>query len=98
MRVKSAAKPLIALLLSAALLAGCQSVQPPSVSEPQGTVDPPAATTNEPAPQTNKETPRNETLYVNGLQWGPPTNFNLLSGNPAFPVNYGNSRELLYET
>lgn len=99
MRVKSAAKPLIALLLSAALIAGCQSVQPPSVSEPQGTVDPPAATTqNEPAPQTNKETPRNETLYVNGLQWGPPTNFNLLSGNPAFPVNYGNSRELLYET
>lgn len=99
MRVKSAAKPLIALLLSAALLAGCQSVQPPSVSEPQGTVDPPAATTqNEPASQTNKETPRNETLYVNGLQWGPPTNFNLLSGNPAFPVNYGNSRELLYET
>lgn len=99
MRVKSAAKPLIALLLSAALLAGCQSVQPPSVSEPQGTVDPPAATTqNEPAPQTNKETPRNETLYINGLQWGPPTNFNLLSGNPAFPVNYGNSRELLYET
>ncbi|MEK4434026.1 ABC transporter substrate-binding protein [Paenibacillus sp. FSL K6-2862] len=99
MRVKSAAKPLIALLLSAALLAGCQSVQPPSVSEPQGTVDPPAATTqNEPAPQTNKETPRNETLYVNGLQWGPPTNFNLLSGNPAFPVNYGNSREFLYET
>ncbi|GAB1157646.1 ABC transporter substrate-binding protein [Paenibacillus illinoisensis] len=99
MRVKSAAKPLIALLLSAALLAGCQSVQPPSVSEPQGTVDPPAATTqNEPTPQTNKETPRNETLYINGLQWGPPTNFNLLSGNPAFPVNYGNSRELLYET
>ncbi|WP_416291891.1 ABC transporter substrate-binding protein [Paenibacillus illinoisensis] len=99
MRVKSAAKPLIALLLSAALLAGCQSVQPPSVSEPQGTVDPPAATTqNEPAPKTNQETPRNETLYVNGLQWGPPTNFNLLSGNPAFPVNYGNSRELLYET
>ncbi|MCG7384456.1 ABC transporter substrate-binding protein [Paenibacillus sp. ACRRY] len=99
MRVKSAAKLLIALLLSAALIAGCQSVQPPSVSEPQGTVDPPAATTqNEPAPQTNKETPRNETLYVNGLQWGPPTNFNLLSGNPAFPVNYGNSRELLYET
>ncbi|MGF9697409.1 ABC transporter substrate-binding protein [Paenibacillus sp. MABNR03] len=99
MRVKSAAKPLIALLLSAALFAGCQSVQPPSVSEPQGTVDPPATTTqNEPAPQTNKETPRNETLYVNGLQWGPPTNFNLLSGNPAFPVNYGNSRELVYET
>ena len=44
------------------------------------------------------ETPRNETLYINGLQWGAPTNFNLLSGNPAFPINYGNSRELVYET
>ncbi|WP_145948747.1 ABC transporter substrate-binding protein [Paenibacillus sp. Y412MC10] len=45
-----------------------------------------------------KETPRNETLYINGIQWGPPSNFNLLSGNPAFPINYGNSRELVYET
>ncbi|WP_413375720.1 ABC transporter substrate-binding protein [Paenibacillus taichungensis] len=99
MRFKRAATPLVALFMSVTLFAGCQSVQPPSVSEPQGTVDTPTATTqNEPAPQTNKETPRNETLYINGLQWGPPTNFNLLSGNPAFPVNYGNSRELVYET
>ncbi|MFS0858067.1 MULTISPECIES: ABC transporter substrate-binding protein [Paenibacillus] len=99
MRFKRAATPLVALFMSVTLFAGCQSVQPPSVSEPQGTVDTPTTTTqNEPAPQTNKETPRNETLYINGLQWGPPTNFNLLSGNPAFPVNYGNSRELVYET
>ncbi|RAW13866.1 MULTISPECIES: ABC transporter substrate-binding protein [Paenibacillus] len=99
MRFKRAATPLVALFMSVTLFAGCQSVQPPSVSEPQGPVDTPTTTTqNEPAPQTNKETPRNETLYINGLQWGPPTNFNLLSGNPAFPVNYGNSRELVYET
>ncbi|QOS77215.1 ABC transporter substrate-binding protein [Paenibacillus sp. JNUCC31] len=99
MRFKRAATPLVALFMSVTLFAGCQNVQPPSVSEPQGTVDTPTTTTqNEPAPQTNKETPRNETLYINGLQWGPPTNFNLLSGNPAFPVNYGNSRELVYET
>ncbi|MEC0123529.1 ABC transporter substrate-binding protein [Paenibacillus pabuli] len=99
MRFKRSAIPLVALFMSVTLFAGCQSVQPPSVSEPQGTVDTPTTTTqNEPAPQTNKETPRNETLYINGLQWGPPTNFNLLSGNPAFPVNYGNSRELVYET
>ncbi|MGV2883132.1 ABC transporter substrate-binding protein [Paenibacillus taichungensis] len=99
MQFKRAATPLVALFMSVTLFAGCQSVQPPSVSEPQGTVDTPTTTTqNEPAPQTNKETPRNETLYINGLQWGPPTNFNLLSGNPAFPVNYGNSRELVYET
>jgi len=99
MRFKRAGTPLVALFMSVTLFAGCQSVQPPSVSEPQGTVDTPTTTAqNEPAPQTNKETPRNETLYINGLQWGPPTNFNLLSGNPAFPVNYGNSRELVYET
>ncbi|MGC5776698.1 ABC transporter substrate-binding protein [Paenibacillus pabuli] len=99
MRFKRSTIPLVALFMSVTLFAGCQSVQPPSVSEPQGTVDTPTTTTqNEPAPQTNKETPRNETLYINGLQWGPPTNFNLLSGNPAFPVNYGNSRELVYET
>ncbi|SEM78821.1 ABC transporter substrate-binding protein [Paenibacillus sp. OK076] len=99
MRFKRAATPLVALFMSVTLFAGCQSVQPPSVSEPQGTVDTPTTTTqNESAPQTNKETPRNETLYINGLQWGPPTNFNLLSGNSAFPVNYGNSRELVYET
>lgn len=53
----------------------------------------------ETSPQEDpRATPRNETLYVNGLQWGAPTNFNLLSGNPAFPINYGNSRELIYET
>ncbi|MCM3001691.1 ABC transporter substrate-binding protein [Paenibacillus cellulositrophicus] len=54
---------------------------------------------NQPATSGDaKETPRNETLYINGIQWGPPSNFNLLSGNPAFPINYGNSRELVYET
>lgn len=30
--------------------------------------------------------PRNETLYVGGFQWGPPTSFNPVSGNPAWPV------------
>ncbi|MEN8907762.1 MAG: ABC transporter substrate-binding protein [Clostridiales bacterium] len=41
-------------------------------------------------------TPRNETLFMSGLQWGPPANFNLLSGNPAWPIAQG--RELIYET
>lgn len=62
----------------------------PSTTEPAA---------NQPATSGDaKETPRNETLYINGIQWGPPSNFNLLSGNPAFPINYGNSRELVYET
>ncbi|MEC0372969.1 ABC transporter substrate-binding protein [Paenibacillus chibensis] len=114
MRLKLASKPLIALFTAAVLIAGCQSVQPPSTAETPKTQEEtktPADTSTdtkttepskEPATDTakgdSKETPRNETLYINGLQWGAPTNFNLLSGNPAFPINYGNSRELVYET
>ncbi len=30
--------------------------------------------------------PRNETLYIGGHQWGPPTNFNPLSSSPAWPT------------
>lgn len=44
------------------------------------------------------EFPRSETLYVNGLQWGPPTTWNPLAGNPAWPINAGSGRELIYET
>ncbi|MDO7908828.1 ABC transporter substrate-binding protein [Paenibacillus sp. JX-17] len=94
---------LILLLIFSFAAAGCQSVQPPpTTGEAQPGQDNTAAqpgtdSTSQPS-QEVKETPRNETLYINGLQWGPPTNFNLLSGNPAFPINYGNSRELVYET
>ena len=31
--------------------------------------------------------PRNETLYIAGHQWGPPTNFNPLAPSPAWPTN-----------
>ena len=30
--------------------------------------------------------PRNQTLYIGGHQWGPPTNFNPLSSSPAWPT------------
>ncbi|MBN2796943.1 MAG: ABC transporter substrate-binding protein [Clostridia bacterium] len=40
---------------------------------------------------------RHETLYVTGLWWGPPNNFNHLTGWSAFPCNM-NSNHLLYET
>lgn len=40
--------------------------------------------------------PRNETLFVNGLQWGPPTNFNPLNPDPDFPA--GGQNPHLYET
>lgn len=110
MKLKLASKPLIALLMAVVLIAGCQTVQPPSASEtpktqgdnktPEGgtKTEPSKEPAAEPAKGDAKETSRNETLYINGLQWGAPTNFNLLSGNPAFPINYGSSRELVYET
>jgi peptide/nickel transport system substrate-binding protein len=50
------------------------------------------------AAQAPSELPRKETLYFNGWQWGPPPNFNPISPNGAFPVNYGNIFEFTYET
>ncbi|MCY9662366.1 MULTISPECIES: ABC transporter substrate-binding protein [Paenibacillus] len=90
-------------MVATTLLAACEAPPtPPSTAtnqttKPETTV--PAGQTAAPTTTTAlKETPRNETMYINGLQWGPPANFNLISGNPAFPINYGNSRELVYET
>ncbi|MGC9063441.1 MAG: ABC transporter substrate-binding protein, partial [bacterium] len=41
--------------------------------------------------------PREETLYIAGMQWGPPTSFNPLAPNPAWPTNRG-QHLLIYET
>lgn len=101
MRFKKMSGLICALVLAPTLLSACESVSPPSATTPPAKeADKPAVTQPAPAAAAgdNKETARNETLYINGLQWGAPTNFNLLSGNPAFPINYGNSRELIYET
>jgi len=38
---------------------------------------------------------RNNTLYINGWQWGAPTNFNPFNATPAWPVR---NSEYLYET
>ncbi|HEY2404587.1 MAG TPA: ABC transporter substrate-binding protein [Polyangiaceae bacterium] len=40
--------------------------------------------------------PRAETFYVAGRQWGEPSSFNPLTGNPDWPV--ANSINLVYET
>lgn len=45
---------------------------------------------------TTSEYPRNETLYIGGFEWAPPTTFNPLDPNPNFPTD-GNVR-LLYES
>ncbi|MEJ2288730.1 MAG: hypothetical protein P8Y02_08820, partial [Deinococcales bacterium] len=47
--------------------------------------------------------PRNETLYIGGHQWGPPTNFNPLASSPAWPVGGNgqmaiNGAGYIYET
>jgi peptide/nickel transport system substrate-binding protein len=52
----------------------------------------PQATTDTSAPQ---QLPRNETLYIGGLQWQPPVNFNPLNGNPDWPGMNGHM--LTYE-
>ena len=33
------------------------------------------------------EFPRNETLYIGGFDWAPPTTFNPLDRNPNFPID-----------
>ncbi len=43
------------------------------------------------------ELPRNETLYIGGQQFTPPTNFNILSGTGAYPCSDAR-RPLIYET
>lgn len=112
MKRKALALTFASVMMTGSLLAACSNSTPPPTSaantggteatkEPAASADPSASP--QPTASTDssggaKETPRNETLYINGLQWGAPTNFNLLSGNPAFPINYGNSRELVYET
>jgi len=41
--------------------------------------------------------PREQTLYVAGLQWGPPSTFSPVSANPDWPIDDPH-RELIYET
>ena len=43
----------------------------------------------------NPDYPRNETLYIGGFDWAPPTTFNPLDYDPNFPID-GNVR-LMYE-
>ncbi len=111
MNRKKIASLICAFFVATTVLSGCSSgkkdgsVSGNDQSKNQTAVQNSSAqqTTSLPAqnPNDKKPTPRNETLYVNGLQWGPPNNFNYLSANGAWPVNptsYNNGRELIYET
>lgn len=71
---------MIALLGSAVFLAACKE-----------------APKKEEKPVVAKaEFPRQETLYIGGFDWAPPTTFNPLDYDPNFPID-GNVR-LMYET
>ena len=50
----------------------------------------------EPTSVGDSEYPRNETLYIGGFDWAPPTTFNPLDYDPNFPID-GNVR-VMYET
>lgn len=41
--------------------------------------------------------PRQETFYIAGQQWGPPTNFNPVHPNPGWPTNPTQNMMWLYE-
>ena len=47
--------------------------------------------------QAPRQLPRKETLYIAGMQWGPPTSFNPMAPAPAWPTNRG-QHYLIYET
>jgi peptide/nickel transport system substrate-binding protein len=114
MKFRTMTSMMCAILLSVSLLAACSNSQNALSNEANKTTNDAAtdnSTNNAAADNTaandsadnaavdnTKETARNETLYVNGLQWGAPTSFNPLHGNPAYLMQYGGSRELIYET
>ncbi len=89
------------LILLSMVLGACQgaatTVAPQPTAVPQATTGPVPTTAPQPttAPATG-ELPRDQTLYIAGLQWQAPKNFNPLSGNPDWP-GMGNHL-LTYET
>src|SRR4051794_6247070 len=42
--------------------------------------------------------PRDQTVYVGGFQWGPPSTFNPLASRPDWPLDPANAQNLFYET
>jgi peptide/nickel transport system substrate-binding protein len=67
------------------LLAACQPAGPATGGAPGAA----------PAPAEAGGLPRNETIYIAGFQWGPPTSFNPQAGTQTWPV--GNQLQYLWE-
>src|SRR5690348_9728410 len=86
------------VMIATMLLSACGGTSAPQAATPTPATAASAPATTAPsdsgtAPQ---QLPRNETLYIAGLQWQPPQNFNPLNGNPDWP-GQGNHLET-YET
>jgi peptide/nickel transport system substrate-binding protein len=81
-------------LLAGSLLAACQQPSqpagqtnpPPAAGGAAPTQAAPAAPAAQPGAAVVGELPRNETLYIGGFQWGPPTTFNPYGTTPAWPA------------
>ena len=67
-----------------------------STTAPSSNTAPTATTASGSSGSSGGQLPRNETLYVAGFQWQPPTNFNPLNNNPDWPSQGGFAE--LYET
>lgn len=93
MNYKKIACLAFSVAMTASLFAGC-AAKPAPAPAPSGTAV--SATTKLVKP--GEATPRNQTLYVNGLQWGAVSSFNPLAASPAWPIAIGAGRNLTYET
>jgi peptide/nickel transport system substrate-binding protein len=67
-----------------------------STTAPSSNTAPTATTASGSSGSSGGQLPRNETLYVAGFQWQPPTNFNPINNNPDWPSQGGFAE--LYET
>ena len=91
-------------VIASMVLTACGTETPTNTPVPPPTTVAPAQPTDTAVPAAPPATtaptggalPRNETLYIAGLQWQPPVNFNPLNGNPDWP-GMGNHLET-YET
>jgi len=77
------------------LLASCRQGQATPTSAPSEQT-PAAGPTVVSTPGAVTEFPRNETLFVAGFQWGPPTTFNPMTPGTGWPA--GGTFQHIYET
>jgi peptide/nickel transport system substrate-binding protein len=95
--LKSVALMMIASMILAACGGPAATPVPEATATTGTTTEAPTTAAVEPTKETTapEQLPRNETLYIGGLQWQPPVNFNPLNGNPDWPGMNGHM--LTYE-